>query len=189
MQAPDTLGQLDLFGAPRPDPPPPRGPSEVAVESVGIDFSRPHGKRFGTLVHAVLSSVDLNADTKGVREAADLQGRLLGANAGEITAATETVLRAFAHPLMKRAAAAFAAGRCRRETPIAMRLEDGTLVEGNVDLAFLEDADPATWAVVDFKTDFEIAGRLDEYREQVAIYVRAISNATSQPATGVLLRM
>jgi len=162
---------------------------EVTIESVGIDFSRPHGKRFGTLVHAVLSVVDLNADPNGVQDVTDLQGRLLGATSEEITAANETVSRALAHPLMKRAAAASLAGRCRRETPIAMQLEDGTLVEGKVDLAFLDEADPGTWTVVDFKTDFEIEGRLDEYREQVALYALAILRATELGAKAVLLRL
>ncbi|HLF83471.1 MAG TPA: 3'-5' exonuclease, partial [Blastocatellia bacterium] len=168
---------------------PREGAPEVTIESVGIDFSRPHGKRFGTLVHLVLSVVHLNADAKGVHAAADLQGRSLGATSEEITAATETVSRALAHPLMKRAAAASLAGRCRRETPIAIQLEDGTLVEGKVDLAFLDEAEPGTWTVVDFKTDFEIAGRLDEYREQLALYALAISRATKLGVKGVLLRM
>jgi ATP-dependent exoDNAse (exonuclease V) beta subunit len=162
---------------------------EVIIESVGIDFSRPHGKRFGTLVHAVLSVVDLNADSKGIQAVADLQGRLLGATSEEITAARGTVTRALAHPLMKRAAAASRAGRCRRETPIAMQLEDGLLVEGKVDLAFLDEAKPVVWTVVDFKTDFEIEGRLDEYREQVALYALAISRATKLGVKGVLLRL
>jgi ATP-dependent helicase/nuclease subunit A len=162
---------------------------EVSVESVGIDFSRPHGKRFGTLVHAVLSVVDLNADAKGVQAVAELQGRLLGALTYEITAAIETVTRALAHPLMRRAAAASIAGRCRRETPIAMQLEDGTLVEGIVDLAFIDEVEPVAWTVVDFKTDFEIVGRLDEYREQVALYVLAISRATGLKSKGLLLRL
>jgi ATP-dependent exoDNAse (exonuclease V) beta subunit len=174
-----------LFAA----PPPPRAPLDVAVESVGIDFSRPHGKRFGTLVHSVLSVVDLNAETKGVQAAAELQGRLFGATSEEITAATETVTRALAHPLMRRAAAASLAGRCRRETPIAMRLEDGVIVEGIVDLAFVDESDPGAWIVVDFKTDFEISGKLDEYREQVALYALAISRATRLAVKGVLLRM
>ena len=170
-------------------PPPPRATLEVAVESVGIDFSRPHGKRFGTLVHAVLSVVDLNADAKGIQEAAELQGRLFGATSEEVTAATETVTRALSHPLMRRAAAASLAGRCRRETPIAMRLEDGVIVEGIVDLAFVDESDPGTWIVVDFKTDFEISGRLDEYREQVALYARGISRATGLAVKGVMLRL
>jgi len=162
---------------------------EVTIESVGIDFSRPNGKRFGKLVHDVLSVVDLNADATGVQAAADLQGRLLGATSEEIVAAIETVIRTLAHPLMRRAAAASLAGRCRRETPIAMQLEDGLLVEGRVDLAFLDEAEPGTWTVVDFKTDFEIKGKLDEYREQVRLYALAIARATKLPVKRVLLRM
>ena len=48
--------------------------------------------------------------------------------------------------------------------------DDGTLVEGVVDRAFLEgghDETPATWAVVDFKTDKELDLALDIYRRQV----------------------
>ena len=162
---------------------------DVAIESAGIDFSRPHGKRFGTLVHAMLSVVELNADAKSIRAVSDLQGRLLGATPEEISAAAKTVGRALAHPLMRRAAVATSGGRCRRETPIAVRLEDGTLVEGKVDLAFRDEAKPGIWTVVDFKTDFEIEGRLDEYREQVSLYAIAVSRATKLGVKGVLLRM
>jgi ATP-dependent exoDNAse (exonuclease V) beta subunit len=70
-----------------------------------------------------------------------------------------------------------------------MQLDDGTIVEGNVDLAFYDETEPVAWTVVDFKTDFEIAGSLDEYREQVALYAVAIARATGQCANGVLLRM
>jgi hypothetical protein len=40
---------------------------EVVVESVDVAASRPHGKRFGTLVHAVLAAVELDADRAGWR--------------------------------------------------------------------------------------------------------------------------
>jgi len=61
-------------------------------------------------------------------------------------------------------------------------------VEGKVDLAFVDDAN-AGWTVVDFKTDFEILGKLEEYRNQVGIYAQAISRATGSQARGVLLRL
>ncbi len=70
-----------------------------------------------------------------------------------------------------------------------MRLEDGPLVEGKVDLAFRDEDKPGRWTVVDFKTDFEIEGRMDEYRDQVALYALAISRATKLGVIGVLLRM
>src|SRR5881296_1565812 len=43
--------------------------AEVAVESVGAPRPRPHGKRFGALVHAVLAAVELDADRAGVADA------------------------------------------------------------------------------------------------------------------------
>jgi hypothetical protein len=41
--------------------------------------------------------------------------------------------------------------------------------------------------VVDFKTDADIASRLDEYRVQLLLYLRAISQSTGAPARGVLM--
>ncbi|HBB87989.1 MAG TPA: ATP-dependent deoxyribonuclease subunit A [Blastocatellia bacterium] len=160
---------------------------EVAVETTAIDFSRPHGKRFGTLVHALLSLVPLNADRDDVADVAHVQGLVLGANEDEVTAAVETATRALQHPLLQRAAAAAASGNCRREVPVALRLDDGTMIEGIVDLAFKET--DSTWIVVDYKTDFEVKGRLEEYRHQLGLYVLAISLATGQQAQGILLRI
>ena len=114
---------------------------------------------------------------------AALEGRLLGASAEETSAATATVTRALAHPLVRRAARA---GSCRRETPVAIRLDDGVVVEGVVDAAFVDNG---VWIVVDFKTDVEIAGRLDEYRRQVALYAAAIARATGIPARAVVLQI
>ena len=114
------------------------------------------------------------------------QGRIVGASSEEIDAAAEAAHRALAHPLLVRAAAAARAGKCRRETPVTMRLDDGTLVEGVADAAFVEDG---AWTVVDFKTDVEIAGRMPEYRRQVGLYGRAIAAATGMPARAVLLRV
>jgi ATP-dependent exoDNAse (exonuclease V) beta subunit len=163
--------------------------SEVTVETIGIDFSRPHGKRFGTLVHAVLSVVALDSDREGIEEIARVQGRVLGAPPEDVDAAVETVRRALQHPLLQRAAAAVSSGNCRREIPVIMQLEDGTVIEGVVDLAFRDNGSDGSWIVVDYKTDFEIAGRLEEYRKQVGLYALAISRATGKDARGTLLRM
>jgi ATP-dependent exoDNAse (exonuclease V) beta subunit len=97
---------------------------------------------------------------------------------------------ALGHPLLRRAGACEAAGGLRRETPLLLRLEDGTLAEGVVDLAFRE-TDPATgaasWTVVDFKTDREIEERRESYERQVRLYARAVAAATGESATAVLL--
>jgi ATP-dependent helicase/nuclease subunit A len=162
---------------------------EVSVEEVGETRGRPHGRRFGSLVHAVLAFVDLGAGRAGVEAVAGVQARLLGATEEEREAAVEAAVAALGHPLLRRAAAAARAGRCRRESPVALRLEDGTWVEGVLDAAFFEEAPEPRWTVVDFKTDVELAGRAEEYRRQVALYARAVARATGQPARGVLLRV
>lgn len=161
---------------------------DVTVESIKIDFTRPHGKRFGTLVHAVLSAVALDSSRAGIEKVARVQARIFGATDEEAMAATQTVTRALRHPLMKRAAAAGKEGRCRREVMIALKLDEGLIVEGVVDLAFQEKTgDP--WVVIDYKTDFEVKGRLEEYQKQVALYALAIARSTGLEARPVLLRL
>jgi ATP-dependent exoDNAse (exonuclease V) beta subunit len=162
---------------------------EVEVVELPIDGARPSGKRFGTLVHACLAAVDLDAGAAAVEEVAALEGRVLGASAGEIAAASAAVGRALAHPLLRRAARAAQGRRCRREVPVAVVADTGELVEGVIDAAFL-DADPEpVWTVLDFKTDVELRARLDEYRRQVALYALGVARATGVPARSVLLRV
>jgi ATP-dependent exoDNAse (exonuclease V) beta subunit len=157
--------------------------TEVALESTGADLhARPHGKRFGILVHAMLASVPLDGDAAVIADAARIQARILGASDDEAAAARDVVAATLAHPLLLRARAA---SRVERETALMLRADDGAILEGVVDLAFLEP--DAGWTVVDFKTDIEIAGRKDEYVRQIAIYARAIAAATGQPAKGALL--
>jgi ATP-dependent exoDNAse (exonuclease V) beta subunit len=117
---------------------------------------------------------------------AALEGRVLGASEEEVQAAADAVARALAHPLLRRAAAA---GCCRREVPVALVLDDGTRVEGVVDVAFRETVPEPRWTVVDFKTDVALEARLAEYRRQVALYVAAIARAAGEPTSGVLLRV
>ncbi|MBI3766954.1 MAG: UvrD-helicase domain-containing protein [Deltaproteobacteria bacterium] len=159
---------------------------EAGVECVGDAGARPHGTRFGSLVHAVLAAADLDSDAATIARLAALQARLLGASKDERDAAADAAVRALASPLLRRAAAAARIGGCRREVPVALRLDEGTLVEGVADLAFCEDGH---WTVVDFKTDVELESRLGEYRLQLALYARAIAVATGTPASGVLLRV
>jgi ATP-dependent exoDNAse (exonuclease V) beta subunit len=144
--------------------------------------------RFGVLVHAMLAGIDLDADAEAIRAAAALQARLVAAIGAEQAAAEETVRRALAHPLLRRAARAARAGRCRREVALTLAVESGTLVEGVADLAFCDEP-AAQWTVVDFKTDRDIAGRLPEYRWQLGAYAEAVARATGRPARAVLLHL
>ncbi len=93
------------------------------------------------------------------------------------------------HPLMRQAANAAAEGQLRRESPVMLRLNDGSLCEGRIDLAFREAASSDEWVVVDFKTDREIATDLDRYERQLGIYISAVARSTGMPTRGVLLRI
>jgi ATP-dependent exoDNAse (exonuclease V) beta subunit len=160
----------------------------IAVEatSYAADAARPRGKRFGTLVHAVLAEADLAGDAASLARTAAQQARLVGASEEEARGAERAVKSALEHPLLVRAAACARRGECRREVPVMARAEDGVLVEGVVDLAFREDG---AWTVVDYKTDAEMSGPATRYAAQVALYVDAIARATGEAARGVLLRV
>jgi ATP-dependent exoDNAse (exonuclease V) beta subunit len=138
------------------------------------------------LVHAVLAGTPLDAAAAALERAAAVHGRYLGCSDDEVAAAARVVAAALGHPLLRRAAAAHAAGRCRRELPLALRLDDGSVLDGVVDLAFTDGSD-GPWTVVDFKTDVGRGGEKPAYEEQVRLYARAITAATGRPAQPVLL--
>ena len=160
-------GQIDVIDLPRP-------------------AARPFGPRFGSLVHAALATVALDADAEAVRLTARTQARLLLANDNEVDAAADAVIRALAHPLFERVRTASAAGRCARECPILWRAPDGSIVEGTVDVVFEEGDDVF---VMDFKTDREPAELKDQYERQLTLYCRALSALRSRRARGVLVRI
>jgi ATP-dependent helicase/nuclease subunit A len=157
----------------------------ITVEQTARVGGRPHGNRFGTLVHAIMARTTLDADTAAITQSATFYGRIVGATPGEITAAADAVVAALTSPIILRARAAL---ELRRESPLIVTLEDGLIVEGIADLVFLEEHEGARrWVVVDFKTDVDLTPRLTEYRTQVALYLRALTRATNLPATGLLL--
>jgi ATP-dependent exoDNAse (exonuclease V) beta subunit len=155
--------------------------AEISIEEVARDPTRPSGPRFGALVHAILMSIPASAREESISRFAAMHARILGASPAEAGAAIWAVANALASPLMRRAVGA---AEIRRESPVVIRLEDGSLVEGVADLAFQE---AENWTVVDFKTDIELARRLDEYRGQLGLYLRGIRATTGRPTRGVLL--
>jgi ATP-dependent exoDNAse (exonuclease V) beta subunit len=159
---------------------------DIAIVDTPIDTHRPHGRRFGTLVHAVLAAVALDARQDDVRAVAVMQARILGANAEEVEAAVRTAVSVLAHPLLQRARAASATGQCHREMPVTWRAADGGLVEGTIDLSF-DDEQGAT--VVDFKTDVELDRDVERYRRQLTIYCRALEQLRGGTVQGVILRV
>ncbi len=158
---------------------------EVAVEVVAeapAPAPRVGGRRFGTLVHAVLATVPLDASPDAVAEVARLQSAILGALPEEESTATTRVLKALDHPLLKRA---LASSSCHRETPVTFRAMD-MIVDGVVDLAFEDDQG---WHVVDFKTDIEIDRGIADYTLQLRLYARGLAAATRRPVDATLLRI
>jgi ATP-dependent exoDNAse (exonuclease V) beta subunit len=164
---------------------------QITIEDAGFGVIRPSGKRFGTLVHAVLATLPMDASSNAVHELAALHAKLFAAPDDERDAAAGIAIKLLKHPRFESARAAEAAGRrVWREAPVALKIEsnDGAsqLVDGQVDLAYETEQG---WVVVDFKTDIEIASAQDAYKQQVALYVEAVKRATGKPATGVLLRV
>jgi ATP-dependent exoDNAse (exonuclease V) beta subunit len=164
----------------------------VTVEDVGVRSPRPSGKRFGTLVHALLASVPLAAGDAEVRELATLHSRLFGSTDEERVAAAVVVGHALRHSRMAAAREAELAGRrVWREAPVSLTLESEAgapphVLDGQCDLAY-ESGEG--WVIVDFKTDAEMASSGDNYRQQVALYAEAVHRATGVAVHGVLLRM
>jgi ATP-dependent exoDNAse (exonuclease V) beta subunit len=172
---------------------------QITIEDAGFGVIRPSGKRFGTLVHAVLATLPMQASSGEVHEIAALHARLFAAPDDERDAAAGIAIKVLTHPRFELARAAESAGRrVWREVPVSLRVPSTSLragdpsegethlVDGQVDLAYETDTG---WVVVDFKTDIEIASAADAYKHQVALYVEAVERATGKPATGVLLRV
>jgi ATP-dependent helicase/nuclease subunit A len=164
----------------------------IEVIDLSRSVERPFGARFGTLVHATLATVPLDATDRVVAAVAHAQGRIVPTAVKEpyaeeeVYAAAEVVTSLLRSALFDRIRQAERNGRCDRELPIIWRSADGTLVEGTIDLAF-EDVNGLT--VIDFKTDRELAADLSRYTRQLEIYCRALELARGTPARGILMKI
>ena len=152
--------------------------------TAAVREGRPGGKRFGTLVHAILAECPLDANDAALAAMARHQGRVLGAPDEEVGAAVTAASAALAHPILVAARAAEGRGGCRRECPITVPLADGTSAEGVIDLAYLDDE--GRWVVVDYKSDRETGEKL-VHAAQLEIYARAVRAATGAEVLTVLL--
>jgi len=150
-------------------------PGEVEIVAIPRAGPRPGGRRFGDLVHAGLRDRSPRA--------VDVAARVAGATPEETHAARECVERALAHPLLTRADAAT---RVLRESPATLTLEDGRVLDGVIDLAFVENGE---WIVVDFKTDADLDAKRRHYARQLLWYTLALTKLTGLPARGVLLSL
>ena len=155
----------------------------IEVVALSGAARRPRGARFGTLVHAVLATIALDASMDETRSTAEMQGRILLSTTEEIQAAATVASAVLNHDIMLRAKRA---ATLRRETPVTWLQKDGTMIEGVLDLAFDEDG---VTTVVDFKTDHELSAGESRYRAQVQQYVAAVTRATGRPAKGILFKV
>ena len=158
---------------------------EAEVLTIAPGGRRPTGARFGTLVHAALATVPLDASPAARDALVATHGRIVGATADEVSAAVTVIAAVLDHPLMENARRAERDGRCHRELPVTM-LDGDQLLEGVADLAFEQDG---VMHVVDFKTDRAERPALDVYVRQVQAYAQAIHLATGKPARAVLLQV
>jgi ATP-dependent helicase/nuclease subunit A len=163
-------------------------PDVQVIVTARSDEKRPGGRRFGALVHAMLASIDLEAGAEAVQASAAILGRMFAATQEEVQAAVTTVDATLQHPIMRRAIVSAGKGNIRREAPVLLTLEDGSIAEGVLDLAFREQtSDFDGWSVVDFKTDQEFSTASSYYLSQVDLYMRAVRAATELPARGIIL--
>jgi ATP-dependent helicase/nuclease subunit A len=155
------------------------------LDAVMERAGRPSGTRFGSLVHALLQHSSLVPDRDELALLARSIGRSLGATPAEVERALADVHKALAHPIFARMRAASARGELYRETPIAIREADGTLVDGVVDAAF---RDGERLVLIDYKTDMSIADP-SKYGHQLTLYAEALEQLFGVPVTAMLLRV
>jgi ATP-dependent helicase/nuclease subunit A len=154
---------------------------EVSIESIEKMVGRPTGARFGTLVHTILRDAALDADHAALASLATVHGRLLGGTPEEIEHATKAAAAALNHPLLARARQA---ARVHREYPIVLKMVEGKVLEGVIDLAFESDG---AWNIIDFKTDADLASSRAHYKRQLQWYSLAISRLNKRPVRAYLM--
>lgn len=174
---------LELTTATEAEQPPAGFVCQIRVDSTPRHPGRPSGKRFGALLHNILRDVSLDAGLPEIESIAKLEGRILASPRDEVEAAARAAGLALRHPLLDRARAA---SRCHREYPVLLQLEHNRVIEGVIDLAFEE---PDHWVVIDFKSDADLAARLDDYRAQIAWYALALQRIKGKPVDCWLLQV
>jgi ATP-dependent helicase/nuclease subunit A len=135
--------------------------------------ARPSGRKFGRVVHDILQRADRAGEVDAL---ARIWGRRHAATEQECAAAAVA-----ARAALEYVGRMIPPGAQRlRELPLLVRLQDGTLVDGRVDLAW---SDGAQWIVLDYKTDRREKRSLG----QLQLYGLALRQATGLPVSGILL--
>jgi hypothetical protein len=147
-----------------------------------------YGSAIGRAVHAVLQVVPLS-DPQGASG-----GVVPGLVAAQCTAEGVVGYEALVGSLVQSALTSDLVQRAAarehwREQYVATVTEDGTVLEGYVDLIFRDD--DASLVIVDYKTDAipagALASRVIYYRPQMEAYVRCLAAATEAQVRAELL--
>lgn len=171
---------LEVFLASEAATPPDGEAFPIQEVSTRSGEGRPSGRRFGTLVHAVLRDAALEASLREVTRLAELLGRVLGANQEEVAAAAQAVAAALRHPLLEEARVA---ETVHKELPLLLKTGERRVVDGAVDLLFSAQG---RWTAVEFKTGEAGPERKAEFLAQLSWYLKAIGEMTRQEVRGVL---
>ena len=149
----------------------------IAVETITLPLEpgRPAGRRFGRLVHDILQRADRVEDIPALARTWGRRHGAPDADCGTAASAVRTALERIAELVPKSA-------RRFREMPLLVRLHDGTLVDGRIDLAW---SDGSQWTVVDYKTDRRVRRPVGQLR----LYALALQEATGLPARGIVLEV
>lgn len=149
----------------------------IQVETITLPSAtgRPTGRMFGRLVHDILQRADRAEEVEGL---ARVWGRRHGRPEAECAAAAEAALAALAWVASTMPEGA----RRSREMDVVVKLDDGTLVEGRIDVAW---SDGERWTVVDYKTDRREKRRVG----QLQLYALALQKATGMRARGIVLEV
>ncbi|MHC4777029.1 MAG: UvrD-helicase domain-containing protein [Planctomycetota bacterium] len=163
--------------------------------SPGGELDRNSARAFGTAFHELMASIDLR-EARNPRSgtsflsAQEQRARGIAASEGLDADVVRDLLSCLEKTLFSEIfRRALKSDLVLRESPILFPGDEGRLVQGDVDLLFLEGS---RWIVVDYKTDRISAGRTSadvakSYRRQIDLYVAGVKQVTGQEARGYVL--
>jgi ATP-dependent helicase/nuclease subunit A len=142
-----------------------------------------YGTAVGRAVHAVLQTVNL---VNGV----GLNSAVASQSVAEGVLGCEDVIRHLCQQAVLSPIIQAAASRPHwSETYVGTTLDDGTVLEGFIDLVYRDD--DGSLVVVDYKTDSVTAtsssARIDTYKPQMATYLHMLGEASGEPVERAVL--
>lgn len=157
---------------------------ETGKPAFPTGWAQGRGPIFGSFVHELFQHVDLQSPD-GLETMATTLGKKCALKQAEVDRGVELVRWGLTSPVLARAARC---ARVWRELPFVYH-DQGSLIEGFVDLAFEEDGGIV---VVDFKTDAvkgsqELEERVHLYAPQGVVYAMALEEITGTKVKEAIL--